>query len=236
MNNIKPVSWDSIFFNRSIGQVHVTDQIDTYALRREFDNASFDLIYVTAASEHIQNELSAILNQTPIEYKRTYAIATWQNPIRISKHSLVEIDQVTEALIQLTFESGIESRFYKDTNFSKTDFEKLYLAWIEKSISHELADHVFGVVISNQLAGFVTLSLKRDAAQIGLIAVGKAFRGQGVAKELIAHCLTKTVEAGKMPLKIVTQAHNVAACRLYESMGFVEISSVPLFHIWKKRS
>ncbi|ABG60239.1 GNAT family N-acetyltransferase [Cytophaga hutchinsonii] len=235
MNNIQPLSWDSTFFNRNIGQAHVTNAEEADALKIAFDTGSFDLMYVTAASEAIQNKLYDVFNQPPVEHKRTYELAAWSNPEKKPIHNIVEIDQVTQALIQLTFESGIESRFYKDTNFDKSDFEKLYIAWIEKSVKHELADHVFGVFLSNQLAGFVTLAFKQDAAQIGLIAVEKAFRGKGIAKALIEHCVVNAFESGNMPVKIVTQAHNIAACSLYESMGFTETSSVPLFHIWKNR-
>jgi len=236
MNNITALPWDSNFFNLSVGQSNLTDDTELNAFKTEFENSTFDVVYVTAGSENIQKKIVDIWGIAPIEHKRTYALAEYTSPATATKHEIVEIDQVTESLLQLTFESGVESRFYKDPNFGKTKFEKLYTAWIEKSVNHELADHVLGVFISNQLAGFVTLSFKNTTSQIGLIAVSKDFRGQGIAKSLIEHCLLKALENGYMPMKIVTQAHNVAACNLYKSMGFVEISSVPLFHFWKSRS
>lgn len=233
MNNIKTLAWDSDFFGFTIGQVHITNNDEAYEFENVFNNSSFDLVYVTVASELIQNKISDTFHVEPIENKRTYALTDLVAPIVTAQHEIVEINQVTESLVQLTFESGIESRFYKDLHFDKSAFEKLYRTWIEKSVNHELADHVYGVFISNQLAGFVTLSLKNDVTQIGLIAVDEEFRGKGIAKSLIAYCIMKTVQIGKGTIRIVTQAHNLAACSLYESIGFKEISSVPLFHIWK---
>lgn len=235
MNNIKALPWDSDFFNLNVGQVNLTDSKEISEFNDEYLNSSFDLVYVTVTTEIIQKKIVDIFETAPIENKLTYALAEYATSLIAAKHEIVEISQVTESLLQLTFESGSESRFYKDPKIGKANFEKLYTTWIEKSVNHELADHVFGVFISDQLAGFVTLSLKNNTSQIGLIAVSKEFRGQGVAKSLIEHCLLKALENGCMPMKIVTQAHNLAACNLYKSMGFVEISSVPLFHFWKSR-
>lgn len=236
MNNIKSLSWDSNFFNLNVGQAYLTDSTEISELKAEFENASFDLVYVTVTSEIIQKKICDVFKTTPIENKITYELAEYETSAIVARHKIVEINEVTERLLQLTFESGAESRFYKDPNFGKVNFEKLYTAWIEKSVSHELADHVFGVIISNQLAGFATIAFKNNTSQIGLIAVNKEFRGQGIAKSLIEHCVLKALEVGCMPIKVVTQAHNVAACNLYKSVGFIEVSSLPLFHLWKFRS
>lgn len=233
MNNILTLTWDSDFFKRNIGQIHL-DTVDAVQIfQDEFRLRPFDLVYASTESEPITCAVSEMFGLNPIEYKRTYILADSSTVIPDTQYEIKEIKEMSLGLTKLTLQSGIESRFFKDPSISMDEFEQLYTTWIEKSVTHELANHVFGLFISNKLVGFVTLAFKTDFAQIGLIAVHDAYRGKGIAKTLMNVCIAHTQAAGKMPLKVVTQAHNVGACRLYESMGFKELSSVPLFHIWK---
>jgi dTDP-4-amino-4,6-dideoxy-D-galactose acyltransferase len=236
MNNIIPLTWDTDFFNRNIGQIHLSTVDSVYSFQDEFHASSFELVYATTETESLTNKVVELFGLVPIEYKRTYSLNHVPSLIPASQYEIVEIKELSPRLKELTFQSGKESRFFKDANIGIVDFEKLYATWIEKSINGALADHVVGVLVSNQLVGFATLAFKIDFAQVGLIAVHTDFRGKGIAKTLMNICISYTQAAGKMPLKVVTQAHNISACRLYESMGFKELSSIPLFHIWKSHS
>lgn len=58
-------------------------------------------------------------------------------------------------------------------------------------------------------------------ARIDLIAVSPIYRGEGIAKSLIWKAMDHYARDGCSYIVAGTQAHNIASCQLYESLGFV---------------
>ncbi|MHB8876384.1 MAG: GNAT family protein [Myxococcaceae bacterium] len=82
-------------------------------------------------------------------------------------------------LTRLALAAGEHSRFNRAPRFPKGGFEKLYRLWIERSITHEIADAVFVARRRAGLTGLVTVGEKQGRADIGLIAVDASARGFG---------------------------------------------------------
>lgn len=77
-----------------------------------------------------------------------------------------------------------------------------------------------------KVSGYVLLG---DQAKIELIGVSDAARGQGVGRALV---LSAIAASGDRDVKVVTQARNVAAMRLYEASGFKVVSADVWYHRW----
>jgi dTDP-4-amino-4,6-dideoxy-D-galactose acyltransferase len=138
-----------------------------------------------------------------------------------------------DQLKKLALQSGIYSRFKIDQHFTNNEFEKLYLKWIEDSINKTIADKVIiNKGSKNNCIGFVTLKFKENFSEIGLIAVDKGSRGEGVGKELLASADYYTRNNGLNKIEVVTQFENQPAMRLYERSGYKIISKKYIYHLW----
>jgi dTDP-4-amino-4,6-dideoxy-D-galactose acyltransferase len=141
----------------------------------------------------------------------------------------------TPALEALALASGHTSRFKVDPNVPENIFVALYVAWIRRSLSGEIADDVLVVEDGGQPVGMVTVVAPADlggAGHIGLIAVADARRGRGYGKQLIAAAESWSVTHGASTLEVVTQERNTQACALYSAAGYDVIADDAIYHIW----
>ena len=67
---------------------------------------------------------------------------------------------------------------------------------------------------------------------IGLLAVRESCRGRGVGTRLVNAALAWMQQAGVGESTVVTQRDNLAACRLYEQLGYVTSEVSALYHLW----
>jgi [ribosomal protein S18]-alanine N-acetyltransferase len=75
-------------------------------------------------------------------------------------------------------------------------------------------------VSSPALAGFAAFHHVIDEAELRNMAVHPAHRGQGVGSELVAEGRRRLLELGVRRIFLEVRASNIAAQRLYFSMGF----------------
>lgn len=144
-------------------------------------------------------------------------------------------------LERLALVSGRYSRFRLDPRIDESVYEQLYLTWIRRSLTGELADDVLvirgdgtGRSDGTDVVAMVTLSRASEgvSAAIGLVAVAQSHQGRGLGSRLMhgaeAWCLAQGVET----LEVVTQGENRPACVLYERAGFVRIEEQAVYHCW----
>jgi dTDP-4-amino-4,6-dideoxy-D-galactose acyltransferase len=140
------------------------------------------------------------------------------------------------ALESLALASGHLSRFRVDPRVPRHVFPQLYLAWIRKSVSGEMAEAVLVACERAEIAGMVTLSLDRERAEIGLLAVDEARRGKGWGGKLMTAAEGWAASRGAKVLEVVTQGANTAACALYQASGGVVAEEHAVYHVWMKCS
>lgn len=136
-------------------------------------------------------------------------------------------------LINLSLSAGEYSRYAQDPFFPKQLYRNLYQVWITKSTLGEIADAV--IVIRGQndrIVGFSTISLNECHGKIGLIAVDKSCRRQGLAKVLMNETHAWMVENKVRRASVVTQLGNIPACNLYKSCGYSVQQIEKVFHFW----
>ncbi len=168
-----------------------------------------------------------------VDQKVTY----WQElkftqELVVADLDVVETHQMSLKLRELSLQSGIYSRFHRDSNFGSHVYEELYTEWIEKSITKELARSVFVFGTVENALGMLTLGIKYERADIGLLAVDESARGKGVGQRLLELAKQRTCEWGFNALQVVTQKENKPACRFYERNGFHQDKLEFIYHLW----
>jgi len=232
MLEVQHLDWDTNFFGYEVGKIMLAEHTSINNLMVNHDH--YELVYLFSEealnSDDCKN-IGADLVDIKIEFIKSPQapknILIHDNQIKIKKAG-----QLSDDLLQLVYESGIYSRFKLDNHFVNNEFEKLYKAWIEKSFSDEHAE-VLGAYNNQELVGFVSLGLKFEIANIGLIAVKENARGMHIGKKLLEAANEYAIAHHSKYLTVVTQENNIQAMHFYQKNGFTIDKKTYIYHLWK---
>ena len=127
---------------------------------------------------------------------------------------------------------GGHSRFAVDPNIPAKKTEELYTTWIDNSVLHGFADHVFTIQDHDEPdAAMITLRRRGGEISIGLLATHPGHRRRGLARKLIKAAETIAAADG-LQLEVTTQADNPEACAFYSSCNFNTFTDTYVYHIW----
>lgn len=136
------------------------------------------------------------------------------------------------ALEALSRISHQDTRFSKDLNIPAARAAELYAEWIRR----DLREHRILVApgANSAVAGYVTCQTDPTTGlgRIGLIAVAGSERRRGIGRILTAGALEYFRQAGCRHARVATQASNVPAQRLYQSLGFRTAETCATYHRW----
>ena len=77
--------------------------------------------------------------------------------------------------------------------------------------------------IDDLVVGHAILSLGAGEAHILNVCIGEAFRNRGIGRHLLAYLLERAQASGMAEAFLEVRPSNVAAIRLYQSMGFEQV-------------
>jgi dTDP-4-amino-4,6-dideoxy-D-galactose acyltransferase len=227
------LSWDSDFFGFKVSAVKLTDQSPQeieHIISGAYSSGT-KLLYLFT-SEPISNngiieKYKGLLVDKKVIFRKSL--------IGIHSNFNNEIEEYTDSFVndelkELAYQSGEYSRFKIDSRLPASTFERLYTLWIENSVNGKSADKVFIYKVNNQIAGFITLSIKESYGEIGLIAVNNKFRGMEIGTKLIRQSENFTLNQEKNILKVATQIDNILACNFYKKNGFEIDSITQVYH------
>ena len=224
------LKWDTDFFGYKVGKLLLNDNnLDENLLI----NNDFKLIYLFCnepLSEALVKKHNLFLSDEKIDLITNVSNLTYN---QFENENLVELTILDDNLLDLTFQSGHFSRFKIDSNFKNNEFETLYTAWIEQSISHKNADKVIGFSINNKVVGFITFVLKNNMFDIGLIAVNEQHRSLKIGKQLLAYVFNYSVSKNVEFVTVTTQNKNQGALNFYLKNGFSINKTTYIYHLWK---
>jgi [ribosomal protein S18]-alanine N-acetyltransferase len=80
------------------------------------------------------------------------------------------------------------------------------------------------------LVGIIVVWLILDEAHIATLAVHPDYRGQGIARELLAEALIGAIQRGAQQATLEVRSGNVAAQRLYYSFNFTVVGNRPRYY------
>lgn len=69
-------------------------------------------------------------------------------------------------------------------------------------VEHNAARHRYEVLADGHLAGFVTYRVEDDEVLFTHTAIDQAYRGRGLAHQLVRHALAETRGEGKTPVGV----------------------------------
>lgn len=232
-------TWDSQFFGYKVGELSYSGQQEASVVQLlDFIKKSgFELIYFSgenfSASDRKLLENRATFYESKVFLKKEiHQLLHGNNALNDLKVRSMIGEAADDHLLSLAYQSGLFSRFKMDRGFIDNEFEKLYKEWLTKSVAGEIADEVF--VLADEEAGykgFVTVKLKDDFSEIGLIAVDEKHRGQNIGSSLLKAVEKYSLEKGKKHVQVATQEINRKALNFYFKNGFKLFKKLELFHI-----
>jgi dTDP-4-amino-4,6-dideoxy-D-galactose acyltransferase len=244
---IQLLSWDTAFFGFKTGRAFDADvaAMDLHGLHHHIREAQYRLVYFMAPGQQLPERQQAaepmrgLMQQagaTLADRKVTYTKAV--NPCLKnfqSQHIAPERSiPVSERLQALALQAGQHSRFRTDPRFPEHLFQRLYLEWLLKSLTGELAS---GVLVwlddYRNIQGFITLKHHGGFSEIGLIAVDEAARGRQVGTTLLKAAEASAALAGNTRINVATQQQNTAACTFYEKYGYQTHDITEVWHWWE---
>jgi glycosyltransferase involved in cell wall biosynthesis/ribosomal protein S18 acetylase RimI-like enzyme len=145
------------------------------------------------------------------------------HPVRIRPAEADDRDRV----VGLARIAHRDSRFFFDRRFPPQRAAEFYERWADRGFDED-DRHLIVAERDGQIAGYIVLA--DDPPRIDLIAVTDAARGNGVGSALVAAAVRRYPAT---PLRVVTQARNTQALRLYEKAGFRVLESEVWYHRWR---
>lgn len=225
--------WDSDLFGFPVARLTSPDVPRAVARMRD---AGVRLAYASVAfvDQDARAKLDAaggLLVDRKLRFRKEPDAAT----LRPNGVASWEGKRCTPQLEALAIASGHLSRFRVDPNVPSDIFEMLYVTWMRRSVSREIADEVLAIEDCGIPTAMVTLAQpdpSQNMGNIGLIAVADGFRGRGYGRRLILAAEAWCVGRGITTLEVVTQGRNAGACALYTSSGFREVADDAIYHLW----
>lgn len=235
MNLFEFLPWDSAFFGYKVARVVINSEDPEYynqTLRKlNEEQVRLTYIIVSPQANHINfliKESGGLLVDKKITFcKTTASHSGFRNEIMEYVGNGEE-----KELSELALQAGLYSRFKIDSNFRNEEFEHLYKKWLENSLNGKVAYKVIISRTKEHISGLITLGAKSDFADIGLLAVGRAYAGMGIGTELVYYADNEAYADKHSQIKVVTQLDNERACILYKKCGFSVESLVHIYHLW----
>ena len=236
-NTIKLLEWDSQFFGYPVARITIdneyTDKLDDLFL--QIKTHKFRLVYFIVPPEEIGlNIRIKRMGSTLVDQKTVFAKQTKEHKNILNIITEFTSDVVNNELYKLVLQAGQYSRFRIDANFTNREFERLYFEWLNQSIQKR---NDFKILVSKKqtnIAGITTIGVQEQFAEIGLVAVDRNCRRQGIGKDLILSADTFAYARGINEIKVTTQLKNSEACRLYEKCNFHIEKITNIYHYWRK--
>jgi dTDP-4-amino-4,6-dideoxy-D-galactose acyltransferase len=227
------LDWDSNFFNCRVGRLFINPG-EFFSIELLND---FDLVYLVIENEITQaqkiffNDKALFVDEKLTYQKRTTSLIHPGNHIL----SWPVHKKATKRLLEIGVASGEFSRFKTDPLIPDQKFSELYKTWVINSVNRTIAEELYYFEEKDETGGMITLGIKNNKADIGILSVHEKFKGRGVGSQLVnvAEYWAKN-KKGLDVIQVVTQASNSVACLFYEKCGFTIQKREFIFHWWKK--
>jgi ribosomal protein S18 acetylase RimI-like enzyme len=134
-----------------------------------------------------------------------------------------------QAIVDVGFRGG---RFFTDGGFPRERSTDLYMEWVRKGLACEPG---WAAIVTDDQSGFVVVTVNPQATvgTVVLIGVSQTCMGKGIGSILMAGAGKYFVDNSLLHARVVTQGHNVAALRLYQSHGYHVVGMRLWLHRWR---
>jgi len=218
---VDQLPWDSDFFGVRIARAAVPEEPFENAVAAARDQG-VDCLYVElsgapphAIEEAMRAGARLVDLRTTLELVGSIDIAPGSRARRATDGDATQLEGMARELSAF-------SRFAADPRFPKAKVEEMYEIWVRRCLAEGV------VAVGTEGSGMVGVRTLPDSTHVELVYVSPSAAGDGLGAELIAAALADA-PGGAI---VVTQAWNVAALRLYESLRFRTRSLSAVLHLW----
>jgi len=221
---VLPRPWDSTFFGARIFETHLSDDhVDDVI--DEAAAAAAECLYlfvdageVAAIDTAVRSGARLVDLRVELGGRIDPAAVAADAPTRTATRAdrAVLIPQVRQL--------SVESRFARDRRIPDEKVGEMYEIWLDRCLD----EGVVAVPIGSD-SGFVGARTDGGGAQIELVYVDAASRGHGLGRALIREVVSSLAVS---EVTVVTQIGNVAAQRLYQSLGLRSRTTLAVLHLW----
>jgi dTDP-4-amino-4,6-dideoxy-D-galactose acyltransferase len=221
---VLPRPWDSTFFGVRIVEAHLRDgSLDEVVAGAAEAGGECLYLFIDAddlAAIEAAVRCGARLVDLRVELAGRLSVAADDDAVSTQRAT----PALREALLPQARELASESRFARDDRIPASRVRELYEIWLDRCIDEGVV-----AVPAGGGTGFVGARRNDAVARIELVYVDAASRGRGVGSALIR----EAVEAlATNDVAVVTQTSNIAAQRLYQSLGLRSRGSLAVLHLW----
>lgn len=223
---IEQLPWDTQFFGVRVGRVFVADA-EPVQIRELAEQAEIECLYLFVDGDRLDVierfvRAGATLVDIRTELDARRPPDGWEHPSGVRPARSPDLPGLLEAVHPL----ASVSRFGADSRFNATLIVEMYRIWLKRCFDEGMV-----AVPVEQSQSFVGVRNTDDCAHIDLVYLDPGDRGSGLGRQLIVGALA---EVGAERAAVVTQAGNVAALRLYQSLAFRTRSCESVLHLWLK--
>ena len=214
------LDWDTAFFGVQVGRAGVEESLSE--ARAAAEAAGVECLYLERAAAHPAAIAEAVLAGALLVDLRL-GLSLEGVPVGNGHARLVatgEAERLADSAVRLSD----FSRFRADPRFPPERVHELYRRWLGRCLEEGVV-----VVPPDGRSGFVGARVEDGVALVELVWVDPGAAGGGTGRALVAAALAHL----EMPrARVVTQAGNVPAQRLYQSLGFRTDSCTAILHLW----
>ena len=214
--------WDSDFFGVRVGRAVIPDESLESALSdaREQDVECLYLELSGAPPDAIEEAVRAGARLVDLRTTLERAEPIDEAPGDRVRRATAADATLLEAMAR---ELSAFSRFAADPRIPTAKVEEMYEIWVRRCLAEGV------VTVGTDGSGMVGVRIPADGTlHVELVYVSPSAAGDGLGAELLVAALTNA-EGGAT---VVTQAWNVPALRLYESLRFRTRSLSAILHLW----
>jgi ribosomal protein S18 acetylase RimI-like enzyme len=221
---VLPRPWDSTFFGARIFEAHLGDDpVEEVIAEAETAGAECLYLFVDAADlTTVEAAVRSGAHLVDLRVELAGAMHGEADAALDATRGATAADR--RVLLPQTHELAVESRFWRDPRIPQEKVREMYEIWLDRCLREG-----FVAVPAADGAGFVGARRDGEVARIDLVYVDAASRGRGLGRALVHGAVTGV---GANDASVVTQTGNVAAQRLYQSLGLRSGNSLVVLHLW----
>jgi ribosomal protein S18 acetylase RimI-like enzyme len=215
------LDWDSDFFGRRIGRAGPDEELDAAVTAAE--RAGVECLYLERDGADVAGIGAAVargacLVDLRLVFQRDEPPPVPADAVRTA--GAADAGPLRDAAVSLS----AASRFRADPRFPSGRVDELYRRWLDRCLAEGVV-----VVPAEGYSGFVGARLEAGVGHLDLVWVDAEASGRGLGRTLVAGALAAL---GASAARVVTQAGNVPAQHLYQSLGFRTRSCTAILHLW----
>lgn len=230
--------WDTAFFGATIARVrrkpssdYDLAEIDTWCAAH-----GVDCLQLLADASHAG--IGHLANRAGFEFidiRLDFEVSLDRGHEYIERcDALPACEPDLPAVISIASQVHIDSRFVRDPRFAQHG-PALFAAWIRRDFKRDSGDLLIAKR-HGRVVGYCSCFVEdadRGLGRISLVGVDPQCVGQGYGRRLTQAALVWCRARGCSRVEVVTQGSNIAAQRMYQSLGFRSLRCQLWFHRWR---